>query len=90
MKTPHKISEREQERRARQRAMSILEFCQDYGVGRTMAYAEIRAKRLRARKAGKRTIVTRDDAEDWLRGLPAIDPEQLLAERRTAASAAAE
>jgi len=76
LQTQQKISEAEQARRARQRAMSIVEFCQRYGIGRTMAYAEIRTKRLRARKAGKRTIITEDDAEDWLRRLPAIEATQ--------------
>lgn len=68
-----RISEAELARRARQRAMSVVEFCNRYGIGRTMAYAEIKTKRLRARKAGKRTIITEDDAEDWLRHLPVIE-----------------
>jgi hypothetical protein len=76
MQTQPKISEAEQARRARQRAMSILKFCERYGIGRTLAYAEIRANRLRARKAGKRTIITEDDAEDWLRHLPVIGAAQ--------------
>jgi hypothetical protein len=68
-----KISERELRRRVRQRAMSIAEFCERYGPGRTKAYEEINSGRLRARKAGKRTIITEDDAEEWLRHLPVID-----------------
>jgi excisionase family DNA binding protein len=64
----------ELERRAHQRAMSIDEFCRDYGVGRTTAYEELNAGRLRARKCGKRTIITTDAAEDWLRALPALEP----------------
>jgi excisionase family DNA binding protein len=64
-------SERELQRRARQRAMSIAEFCRDYGTGRTTAYQEIKAGRLRAVKCGKRTLVIADDAEAWLRSLPA-------------------
>jgi excisionase family DNA binding protein len=67
-----KISPREQERRDRQRAMSIEQFCSYYGVGKTKTYAEIRAGRLRARKCGRRTVVVEDDAEDWLRHLPSI------------------
>jgi hypothetical protein len=87
MQTKQKISEAEQARRARQRAMSIAQqeharqrgmsisqFCQRYGVGRTKAYEEIRAKRLRARKAGKRTIIDGDDAEDWFQHLPEATP----------------
>jgi hypothetical protein len=72
-----RISDAEQQRRARQRALreqrafDIVIFCWRYGVGRTTAYAEIKEGRLRARKCGKRTIITEDDAEEWLRGLPA-------------------
>jgi hypothetical protein len=58
--------------RARQRAMSIDGFCKGYGIGRTKAYEEINAGRLKARKAGKRTIIAEDDAEAWLGLLPAF------------------
>jgi excisionase family DNA binding protein len=74
MKAKKAISEAERQRRDRQRAMSIDEFCERYGVGRTTTYEEINAKRLQARKCGKRTIISEDDAEDWLRKLPAIEP----------------
>jgi excisionase family DNA binding protein len=66
------ISATERERRARQRALSIALFCERYGVGRTTAYQEIKSGRLRGRKIGRRTIITEDDAEEWLRQLPAI------------------
>jgi hypothetical protein len=62
----------EQQRRARQRAMSIAEFCERYGPGRTKAYEELKSGRLHGRKIGKRTIITEDDAEDWLQHLPVI------------------
>jgi excisionase family DNA binding protein len=52
--------------------MSIAEFCQRYGPGRTKTYEELKSGRLRARKIGKRTIITEDDAEDWLQRLPVI------------------
>jgi helix-turn-helix protein len=68
-----KISEAERQRRAQQRAMSVAQFCQNYATGRTTAYQEINSGRLRARKCGKRTIITEDDAEDWLRSLPVIE-----------------
>ena len=67
------ISEKEQQRRARQRAMSIAQFCDRYAVGRTRTYEEIKSGRLRARKIGTRTIIVEDDAEDWLRNLPAME-----------------
>ena len=63
----------EQRRRALQRAMSIAEFCERYGPGRTKTYEELKSGRLRGRKIGKRTIITEDDAENWLRCLPVIE-----------------
>jgi hypothetical protein len=66
------ISARELERRAAQRAMSIRDFGRRYGIGRTRTYEEINAGRLKARKSGRRTIITADDAEDWLSRLPAF------------------
>jgi Helix-turn-helix domain len=68
-----KVSGRERQGRARQRAMSLQDFCETYSIGRTKAYEEINAGRLRARKAGRRTIITADDAEDWLSRLPALE-----------------
>jgi excisionase family DNA binding protein len=62
----------EQQRRALRRAMSIAEFCERYGPGRTKTYEELKSGRLRARKIGKRTVITEDDAEDWLLRLPVI------------------
>ncbi|MET3968070.1 helix-turn-helix domain-containing protein [Bradyrhizobium sp. S3.9.1] len=53
--------------------MSIAAFCQCYGVGRTKAYEELKSGRLRGRKIGRRTIIIEDDAEDWLRRLPAME-----------------
>ena len=53
-----------------ERAISIEEFCRRYSLGRTKVYEEIKLGRLRARKVGRRTIVTQDDAETWLRHLP--------------------
>jgi hypothetical protein len=79
------ISERERERRAwqsaqdkwqsaqdKKRAFDIAAFCQRYGVGRTRAYEEIRLGRLRVRKCGRKTLITEDDAEDWLGSLPSV------------------
>jgi hypothetical protein len=53
-----------------QRAFSIEQFCRRYGVGRTKAYEELKLGRLHARKIGRRTVITEDDAEAWLRRLP--------------------
>ena len=80
------ISEAERQRRNRQmemskwekeyalqRAMRVPEFCERYGPGRTKAYQEIAEGRLRARKYGRSTIITVEDAEDWLRRLRAVE-----------------
>jgi hypothetical protein len=50
--------------------MSLDDFCQRYRIGRTKTYEEINAGRLKARKAGRRTIIPEDDAEEWLSLLP--------------------
>ncbi len=54
------------------RAMSIAEFCRRYSIGRTSVYEEIGTGQLRAKKIGRRTIITEDDAEEWLRRLPTM------------------
>jgi hypothetical protein len=67
------LGERERERRAWQRALSVRRFCESVGIGRTRFYHEVKAGRLRIRKVGRRTIVTADDAEEWLNHLPTIN-----------------
>ena len=53
------------------RAFTINEFCHRNNVGRTTAYAEIKAGRLRARRVGKKkTIITDDDEAAWREALP--------------------
>jgi len=54
------------------RAFSVTEFCRGYDMGRTKTYQEIAAGRLRAVKVGRRTLITRDDAEAWLAALPEL------------------
>ena len=62
----------EAESGASRSALSIPEFCRRYGVGRGTAYNQIKQGRLRARKCGDRTIIDADDAQKWLRTLPAF------------------
>ncbi|MBW0143782.1 helix-turn-helix domain-containing protein [Sphingomicrobium clamense] len=47
------------------------DFLARYSVGRTTAYREIAAGRLRIRKLGSATRVARKDAEAWAANLPA-------------------
>jgi excisionase family DNA binding protein len=77
-----KISEREHQRRAFKRAMSVRDFGRNYGIGRTKIYEEINAGRLRALKVGNRTLISADAAEDWLNALPAINEAEASAEER--------
>ena len=59
------------------RAFGIKEFCRRYSVGRTTAYAEMKAGRLQRRKVGKRSIIAQEDAEAWLHGLPIVTPPNI-------------
>lgn len=51
-------------------ALTIDEFCRWARAGRTMAYAEIKAGRLRAVKIGSRTVIPMENARAWLASLP--------------------
>ncbi len=54
------------------RARTVKQFRADYGVGKTLTYAEIKAGRLRAVKVGTRTLILHGDSEAWARSLPAV------------------
>jgi hypothetical protein len=56
------------------RARTVKQFGADYGVGKTLTYAEIKAGRLRAVKVGFRTLILHDDSEAWVRSLPEVMP----------------
>jgi hypothetical protein len=43
----------------------LNDFCQEFGIRRSMAYREIKAGRLRAFKFGKLTMVAGEDALAW-------------------------
>jgi excisionase family DNA binding protein len=52
------------------RAMSVEQAAKAAGIGRTLLFAEIREGRITARKVGRRTIITLDDLDAWLKSLP--------------------
>jgi len=56
--------------RTNHEAYSISQFCEIYGVGKTYLYAEIKGNRLKACKAGAKTLILREEAERWARSLP--------------------
>jgi excisionase family DNA binding protein len=53
-------------------AYSIPEFCSACAVGRTFVYEEIKAGRLGAIKAGRRTLIDAAEARRWLCALQQI------------------
>lgn len=52
--------------------LSVNEFCQQAGIGRTKLYQEITSGRLKALKCGRRTIIPVIEFENWLERLPKI------------------
>ncbi|WP_339032654.1 helix-turn-helix domain-containing protein [Bradyrhizobium symbiodeficiens] len=55
------------------RALTVKEFCHQYGIGQTQFYEEVKEGRLPVRKVGRKSLVARDDAEIWLRSLPRLE-----------------
>lgn len=53
--------------------LTIPEFCAWARIGRTKTYEEIAAGALRALKVGRRTLIMRNDAAEWLSGQPTLD-----------------
>ncbi|MCD4512793.1 helix-turn-helix domain-containing protein [Brucella pseudogrignonensis] len=51
-------------------AYTVSEFCEFYGISRSLTYGELRTGRLTARKIGRRTIILKEDADSWLSSLP--------------------
>jgi hypothetical protein len=67
-------------RRARQRsaeverrAFGVHEFAKRNNIGKDKVYKEIREGRLKARKAGKRTIIFDTDEDEWRANLPLLE-----------------
>ncbi len=51
-------------------ALTVEAFCDLYAVRRNLAYDEMKAGRLEYRKAGRRTLIRKVDADKWLDSLP--------------------
>jgi excisionase family DNA binding protein len=54
-------------------AMSVAEAAVETGVGRDQVYAAIREGRLKARKWGRRTLITTEALRRFLDGLPPLE-----------------
>ena len=54
-------------------AMTVNEFLNWARISRSTFYKEVARKRIKLRKVGKRSLVMRLDAEQWLQNLPMAD-----------------
>ena len=50
-------------------AYDVQSFVKAYGISRAQTYIEIKAGRLRIFKVGRRTLISREAADMWRRGL---------------------
>ncbi len=53
-------------------AYSVAEVCHLLGLGRTGVFKEIRERRLRAVKAGRRTLIPASEVQAWLDRLAVV------------------
>lgn len=51
-------------------ALNVVGAAHLMGICRSTVFAEIAAGRLKARKAGRRTLILRSDIDEWLSSLP--------------------
>lgn len=52
------------------------DFCQSERIGLSKFWAEVRAGRLRVRKAGRVSLVFEEDRQRWRQSLPVLSPAQ--------------
>ncbi|RVE90690.1 DNA-binding protein [Sinorhizobium meliloti] len=52
--------------------LSVKEFLTWAGLSKTSFYNEVNAGRLAARKIGRKTVITAEDAAAWRASLPAV------------------
>lgn len=56
--------------------LTLKEFQREYKVSHGQTYREIAAGRLKVRKMGRATRVTRPDADAWAANLPTMGADQ--------------
>jgi hypothetical protein len=57
-----------------QQSYSLDDFARLNDIALTTVRGEIRSGRLVARKIGRRTVITPEDANDWRNRLPKVQP----------------
>lgn len=50
-------------------AIDIPTFCRMFSIGKTLVYSEIKAGRLKIKKAGRRTLISSQAAHEWFNSL---------------------
>jgi excisionase family DNA binding protein len=63
-------------RELQREGLSVSEACEVAGIGRTKIYEAISDGLLVARRYGKRTIILRDDLQQFLKALPVENVER--------------
>lgn len=58
---------------------TVAEFCRAVGIWKTFFYEELRAGRIKARKAGAKTLITVTECHEYLERLPAATLDDLSA-----------
>ena len=56
-----------------QGAMTVQEFMAWASVSHTTVYRQIKSRKLRAIRCGRRTLITMDAAKSWLDSLPEME-----------------
>lgn len=54
--------------------LSVKEFCELAGIGRTSFYQQIQSGRITAKKFGRRTLIPQGEFERFISELPTITP----------------
>ena len=57
-------------------AFTINNFCEHYGIGRTLTYELLAEGKITAKKVGSRTLIERSVAERWFASQPDYHPER--------------
>lgn len=65
-------------RLAPKQLLTIPEFSREYGLSRSRVYDELREGRLVGKKLGRKTLISRANADAWAAALPDYDPAEAI------------
>lgn len=58
--------------------LSVEEVCDLVGLSRPTLYRELNEGRLKASKLGRKTFISREALQEWIKGLAAYKPEAVV------------